>query len=73
MTDTLGVFGGTQYLPPAKALMEPSLLFQPILDLFASDGMLLLARSGSEGPWRPMISLRVQCRSAEITLEKDPA
>ncbi len=73
MTDALGVFGGTQNLQPAKALTEPSLLFQPILDLFASDGMLLLGRSGAGGPWRPLVSISVQCRSAEIVLDNEPS
>lgn len=73
MTDAYGVVGGTQKLQPAKALAEPSLLFQPILDLFASDGMLLLGRSGADGPWRPLVSISVQCRSAEIALDNEPS
>lgn len=71
MTDALGGAGATHALPAAKVTTEPSLLFQPILELFASDGMLLLGRSRADGPWRPLVSIRVQCRWAEIVLDKD--
>ena len=71
MTDALGVVGGTRNVHGGTALSEPSLLFQPILDLFASEGMLLLGRSGSYGPWRPLVTIGVKCRWAEIVLDKE--